>query len=280
MADLDQDTRVDGGDGRYTATLAPAWEIWGPCGGYVATVLLRAAGAHSAFPRPTSLMVHFVGVGRFAPVDLETETVRAGRRSESVRVRMTQEGRAVAEALVWTVADHDPAAGGLTYDWTTHPDPPAPEGLAAMDELLPDPGRFAFWRNLECRPTDFLPPERWAVERPLAPTLRQWYRFRPRPAWDDPYVEAGRVTIVADLMGWPTVVRALEPGDEERWIAPNLDLTVTFHQPPADADWLFLDAEAPIATGDLVGAHGHVWAGDGRLLATSVQHMLARPVGR
>ena len=52
MGDLAVDTEVVGGDGHFTAQLSSDWEIWGPNGGYVAAVLLRAAGAHTRFDRP------------------------------------------------------------------------------------------------------------------------------------------------------------------------------------------------------------------------------------
>jgi hypothetical protein len=32
MGDLDSDTRLRGGDGRYQATLSEDWRIWGPNG--------------------------------------------------------------------------------------------------------------------------------------------------------------------------------------------------------------------------------------------------------
>ncbi len=91
MGDLEVDTRLTGGDGRWTAELDESWAIWGPCGGYVAAVLLRAAGAHAAFPRPATLSVQFLGVARFDRVELRAETLQAGRRSHCIRVTMTQE---------------------------------------------------------------------------------------------------------------------------------------------------------------------------------------------
>ena len=75
MGDLEVDTRVTGGGGHYTADLSAAWEIWGPCGGYVAAVLLRAAGAHSDFPRPVSLAVQFVAMGLSTQEKLDTGTL-------------------------------------------------------------------------------------------------------------------------------------------------------------------------------------------------------------
>jgi acyl-CoA thioesterase-2 len=278
MGDLEVDTRLDGGDGRWTATLRPDWEIWGPCGGYLAAILLRVASAHSPFPRPVSLTIHFLGVARFEPVDLVAETLVTGRRSQSLRISMTQDGRPITHAVVWTAADPD-GRPGIEYDWTNRPDVPAAEGLPGMDELRPeDAPPFPFWVNLESRPVDWLGPDRWETERPLAPVLQSWYRFRPTAVFDDPFVEAARVAMICDLLGWPAVVRALEPGMEERFIAPNLDLSVTFHQPPRGSEFLLLDAEAPIATGGTIGGTGRVWSEDGRLLASCTQQLLARPV--
>src|SRR5688572_8793063 len=105
MGNLADETKVEGGGGRWTASFHPDWEIWGPNGGYVAAVALRAAGAHTDMPRPASLLCHYLGVGKFAPVDIETKTLRKAKRAESVRVSITQEGKPIAEALVWCVAD-------------------------------------------------------------------------------------------------------------------------------------------------------------------------------
>jgi acyl-CoA thioesterase len=280
MGDLEEDTRLDGGDGRWTATLSPSWEIWGPCGSYLAAVLLRAAGAHSAFPRPVSLSVHFLGVARSEPVEVVSETMQRGRRSESIRLTMTQEGRPISQALVWIVADPD-GREGIEYDWTEPPDVDGPVGLATMDELRPEEARvFPFWQNLEDRPLDWLGPEAWATARPLAPTIQSWFRFRPQAVYEDPFLEAARVAVLCDLLGWPSAVMALEPGVEEQWMAPNLDVSVTFHQPPDGSEFLLLDAGSPIATGGVIGGSGRVWSEDGRLLATAVQQMLARPVPR
>jgi len=277
MGDLEVDTRLSGGDGRWTAELDPSWAIWGPCGGYVAAVLLRAAGAHSLFPQPATMSVQFLGVARFEPVDLVTETLQAGRRSQAIRVSMTQGDRPISHAVVWTVAEPD-GRDGLHYDWTAPPDLPGPDGLDTSEELRDEPPPFPFWDNMESRPTDWLGPEAWEKARPLEPVLRSWYRLRPTPTFDDPFLEAARVAMVCDLMGWPSVVRALQPGQEMTWMAPNLDCNVTFHQPPGDSEFLLLDAESPLATGGTIGAVGRVWSEDRRLLASTIYQMLTRPV--
>src|SRR5947199_10840029 len=105
MGDLAIDTAVEGHDGRYTARFSRDWEIWGPMGGYVAAVALQAAGAHSRFDRPASLVGHFLGVADFREVQLTTVTKRAASRAESIAVSMTQDGKHVFEALVWNVAE-------------------------------------------------------------------------------------------------------------------------------------------------------------------------------
>ena len=46
MGDLGTDTQVEQVDeGRFRATPSPAWNIWGPMGGYIASFALRAVGA-------------------------------------------------------------------------------------------------------------------------------------------------------------------------------------------------------------------------------------------
>src|SRR5438128_3645487 len=105
MGDFTTDTDVKlVADGLYAATLHPDWEIWGPMGGYVAAVALRAAGAHSRFDRPASLVGHFLGVADFDEVQLTTTTRRAASRAESIAVSMSQRGKPIFDALVWSVA--------------------------------------------------------------------------------------------------------------------------------------------------------------------------------
>lgn len=275
MGDFAIDTAIEGGDGRYTATLSRDWEIWGPNGGYIAAVLLRAAGAHSGLPRPATLAVHFLGSARFEEVQISTETLRAGRRSESIRVSMRQGDRPIAEAMAWTVSDD---VAGPEHDWTAMPDAPGPEDLRPLKELLAEEGEtiFPFWDNLELRPTRWLTRAQWEVERPMEPRIRGWFRFAPTPVFADPFVEAARVALLLDTEGWPAATQAMEPAHSREWMAPNMDLHVTFHKPPDGAAWLLCDAHAPLAHGGLIGATATVWSPDGRLLGTAIQQMMLR----
>src|SRR5437016_8598459 len=91
MGDLAEDTAVHGADGRFVADLSPEWEIWGPSGGYVASVAVRAAAAHAGFERPASFSCHFLSVARFEQVQIDVRTLRTSRRAESVAVSMSQD---------------------------------------------------------------------------------------------------------------------------------------------------------------------------------------------
>jgi hypothetical protein len=53
-ADLERATRVQARDGGFVAELSRDWEIWGPNGGYLATIALRAAGMVAQIQRPAS----------------------------------------------------------------------------------------------------------------------------------------------------------------------------------------------------------------------------------
>jgi acyl-CoA thioesterase-2 len=269
MGDLTEDTAVRGEDGRYTAALSEDWRIWGPSGGYVASIALRAAGAHAAFDRPATFSCHFLSVARFEPVELHVRTMRRTKRAESVAVAMSQDGVAVLEATAWFVA---PGAG-LVHDHAAMP-PVAPHaGLPLVTELVP-PGSespFPFWQHFDHKPLEW-----WddPADRPAgAPVFRGWYRYTPVATFSDPVVDACRSLILLDTMSWPSAVRAHPP--DHHWMAPNLDVSAQFHRAAPDTEWLLADGVAPVAEDGLIGFRSHVWAG-GALLASGAGQLLCR----
>ncbi|MCU1353927.1 MAG: acyl-CoA thioesterase [Acidimicrobiales bacterium] len=276
MGDLDLDTRVHGSDGSYAAHLNEDWNIWGPNGGYLGAVLLRAAGTHAALPRPASLAVTFLARATFEAVEIQTVTLRRTRRAEAVRATMIQGDRIVAEALAWFV---DVDLDGLEHDVTTMPAAPPPEQVRSWDALvqeldLPRPP-FRFWDNIDYRPTDFR--EEWPPPGPLPPVAEAWFEFRPRAVFDEPLVDAGRLVIVLDTMGWPAGTRAHAwswPVDVQPWVAPSLDLHVRFHRFVPTSARLFTRLEAPVSGDGLLSAEGRTWSEDGTLLASAASQML------
>jgi acyl-CoA thioesterase II len=272
MGDFAAETAVEARDGRWRATLSRDWEIWGPNGGYVAAIALRAAGAATALRRPASFAGHFLSVAEFDAVDLEVTTLRAAKRAASLRVSMSQKGRPIFEAIVWVVGEGE----GLQHDDAVMPAVPAPSELRSIEELVPPEDlqqRYKFWENFEARPIDFVP---WAARVPGRPAWCEWYRFRPSCSLDDPFVDAARSLLLIDTMGWPAACRA-HPRDSG-FVAPSLDVAVQFHRLAPDSEWLLVDAVAPVAAEGLIAGQGRVWSADGRLLASGGGQLLCRPV--
>lgn len=206
MGDFAVDTAIEGGDGRYRATLSRDWEIWGPNGGYVAAIALRAAGAASRFARPASFSAQFLSAARFEEVQIKVEVLRATRVADALLVRLDQGDRPILTALVWTVDEVD----GLVHDVAPLADVPGPSEVPSVDartaEGAGDRPSFVFWENLESRPLTWI--EKFEDREPSEPVVRGWYRYRPRATFDDPFVDAARGLLLIDTMGWPAAVRA------------------------------------------------------------------------
>ncbi|MBX3314976.1 MAG: thioesterase family protein [Actinobacteria bacterium] len=274
MGDLAADTAVEPlGDGRYRAMVSQDWEIWGPMGGYVASIALRAAGAESPQPRPAALSCHYLGVAAFEPVDIVVEPLREARTAASHRVSITQGDRPILDALVWSIGDVE----GLEHDETTAPEVPGPDELASMRDLVP-PGEgppFRFWENLDAKPIDF--EADWPPDGPRPASWQEWLRFEPTATYADPWEDAARSVILVDLPSWPAANRP-HAWKQPPFTAPTLDLNVAFHQPTSDEPWLLCDGTAPLAAGGLFGWTARVWSPSGRLHASGGGQCLYRRI--
>jgi acyl-CoA thioesterase II len=275
VGDLASDTAVESvGGGRYAALLSRDWEIWGPMGGYVAAIALRAAGAESPFARPASFFCHYLSVAGFGRVDLEVSTLRAGRAALSQRVRVTQDDKAILDAAVWSVGDNE----GLDHNDATPPDVPGPESLQTIEEALPErPRSFAFWDNVEMRPVRISP--QWPPPEPLAPQWQAWCRFRPVATFaDDPWADACRSVILIDVQSWPAASQRHAWREPHGFIAPSLDLYVAFHRPTPTEPWLLADGFAPVSGDGMIGWTGRLWTPGGALVASGGGQALYRRV--
>jgi acyl-CoA thioesterase II len=288
VGDLSIDTAVEpvgnGGntDGRqrYVGKLSPDWAIWGPNGGYVASMALRAAGLALGRARPVSIMAHFLGVAAFDRVDLDVIVLRTSRFATSARVSLTQGERPILEALVWGLD-----AGGVALAHDIAPAPQVPthdevpsreERLAAIPPDQPQPPVLPFFDNLDQHPLGWR--DEWPPPGPEEPRARWWTRFRPTSLFTDPWVDACRLLIPIDTMGWPAASMAHAHVDPPQAVAVTVDLSVRFHR-QADDEWLLVEAESPVAADGLVAATGRVWDRSGALLASGGQTMLCRPAG-
>ena len=277
VGDLAADTAVEQVDeGRYTARLSRAWEIWGPMGGYVAAVAVRAAGCESPFDRPASFSCHYLGVAAFDEVQVAVVPVRIGRGTASQRVSITQGDRPIMEAIVWSI----PETEGLEHDESALPDGVlGPEGYKPVEELVgPDDPKppFPFWDNFESRPLDFVRP--WPPDRPLAPRWRSWLRFQVWKPGAEPWLEAARLVLLADLPSWPSGNKP-HAHSQHAFFAPTLDLQVSLQRLVPDEQWLLLEGTSPVAADGMMAFTSRLWTPSGQLVASAGGQTLFRRGG-
>jgi len=256
---LDEATWLEGENGHFSTRLDEAWEIWGPSGGYLAAIALRAAGLCAEIARPASFYCHFLSAPTFEKVELRVDLLKRGRRSEALTVAMTQRGKPVLRALVRTVAD----APGYRHQETE-----APAVAPADASTLVKPAQYSFWNNVTWRQ-----PER--SEASAVAVVRDWLRFEPVACFDDPFIDAARPLILLDTFGWPAVYERYRGAD---YTAPNLDICVNFHRSAAGSEWLLVDHECPVADEGLLGVSGRIWSDDGRLLASGIAQLCCIPL--
>jgi acyl-CoA thioesterase len=269
MGDLAADTAIEAvGPGRYRAHISKDWELWGPSGGYLAAIALRTAGAHTRMAKPASISCHYLAIGRFTAVELEVTTLQSGRRAESLRVSMVQDGKLILEAIVRTVAAE---VAALQQQLARMPDVPMPDELPSAASTVLGGARWSsapFWQRIEVRPA-FL-----AGEVGHEALVRGWDRFQPRGTFaGDTWLDASRVVVLIDCVPFPAA-RAGLPGGS--YIAPSLDLYVAFHDAAPEQEWLLVEGRGLAAAGGLVSGRAHVWSEDGRPLASGMQQMLCQ----
>jgi acyl-CoA thioesterase II len=266
---LAEDTNVREEGGKLTASLSRNWEIWGPNGGYVSAIALRAAGS-IAPPghRPATFSGQYLSVGQFAPAEIEVEAVRKGRNAWCINVALVQNGKRFLQAQVWTTNKSE----GPHKLERKMPGVKLPAELKTWAELEPlkkDEKPFRFWDNIEAKPARHF--GRGNAD-PAGSILQAWHRYAGFAATDDPFLDFSRALILIDTLQWPAFNRGLAeyPG----YIAPSLDVTVWFHSAPGPAEWLLADAHADTATGGLIHGGVDIWTEDGRLIASGGSNML------
>jgi acyl-CoA thioesterase len=272
MGSLDADTRLTGEGDTYLAELSREWEIWGPNGGYIASIALRAAGRHSGRVRPASIAAHFLGVANFGPIEVRCRTLRSTRVATSTLVELVQDGKPIVAAMVWSTDD----IPGLEFQTSRRPEEVGePETFASSRERLAAVAieEHPFYRNIDLRPIDWI--EDWDNRPQGEPTNRAWYRFVPDETFDDPWIDAMRSLILVDLEIWPCVGRGV--AGDFAFYGPSIDVECRFHHIANDEPWLRTEGEASVGHDGLIGGSVEVWARDGRLVASGGGTLLCRP---
>jgi acyl-CoA thioesterase II len=267
---LADDTAVRDEGGALTATLSRNWEIWGPNGGYISAIALRAAG-RIAPPdhRPATFSAQYLSAGQFAEAEVTAEAVKKGRNAWCINVALSQNGKRFVQAQVWTTNKSD----GPKMQGRKMPDVPPHAALKSWPELFTrkedDGPHFRFWDNFVGKPVrqrqvnDF---------DPRGSVLEEWYRYTDFETATDPFLDFARALILIDTLQWPAFCRGL--AEKPNYIAPSLDVTAWFHDAPGSAEWLLAHARADTARGGLIQGGVEIWSEDGRLIATGGSNML------
>ncbi|KAF4908973.1 hypothetical protein CGCF415_v006216 [Colletotrichum fructicola] len=264
--DATQVTKVD--SKVYLANLASAWCIGSvPNGGYVASVILRAASLHlAARGQPDTISAHFEYPNRteVGPAILIVEEVKLGRNLSTVHITLYQHellqsapwfsAKSRRNVLAYLTNARISLEKGLTLDsgWTMTP-PPKPVDFAALS-LDEDPHWFrrdkmtaravSFARahnNLE----HYVPRE--GVRRGMAD---MWLRFKAGQRFTN-----ASLGYIADA--YPTIVEAWRPrrgeeqtpfrSDEMFWYPTlSLNLDVKRSLPENGVEWLFIRCLAKV----------------------------------
>lgn len=280
MGDLDDDTRIEHLSGhRYRAAVSEDWNLWGPVGGYVASLALRAAGAHTGMSRPASLSCHYLAPARFEAVDIEVRSMRMSRRAESLSVLITQAEMPILQALVWTVAAH---VAGPEDELSPVPRVPPPERLdefafdrdvAVSNAAGTAAATATLWKNLELRKVPVEPRDHQCGTT----EVHTWERFRPRSCFVDPWLDACREVISIDTAIFPAVATVL---GERRFVAPSMDLNVAFHAPPPADEYLLVTGRGTAARDGLLCGTAEVRTPTGVLTASGGSQLLCSRVER
>ena len=246
--------------GPYTfeAAVNPEWTIVGkPNGGYLLSMLGRAAASVSRHDHVIAASAHYLSAPAPGPVVIEVEPLRSGRSAGQVRARLSQDGGLCVEALVTTSElDRDtapywehglPRMGHVAY-----------EDCTRMLPRTPDGGRVAMMDQLEVR----LEPDSsgFTTGRPSGRgELRGWLALPDHEQFDP-------ISLLLAVDAFPPATFDIEFAG---WV-PTLELTVYVRALPAPGPVRVLQRAQLIDAGR-VDETCYVWDRMGRLVAHGSQ---------
>ena len=271
-------TRLSGDGGHYQIDLDPHWMGFHTLfGGYLAAVAMRAASQASGFRRAASLSCHFLQGGRPGPTEVVVESLRANKRSESLRVSLLQQDQRILEALVWIGREGD----GFTLDHGSIPEiPPASAFRDRREQVLAIGNPVSpVWDRVETR---FCDRQLYEAARPDEPDVDAWCRLRDSHPYEDALEDALRITAIADGSFHDPLYRLIggDPQDYE-YSTPTVELSVHFHRAAPGSEWLFSRARCDQAAAGLVTGSARFWSGDtGQLVASARSNLACRPIAK
>ena len=271
-------TRLSGDGGRYQIDLNPHWMGFHTLfGGYLAAIAMRAASQASGFRRAASLSCHFLRGGQPGPAEVVVESLRANKRSESLRVSLIQQQERILEALVWIGVEGE----GFTLSHDPIPDVPPASALRDRREqvLASRTAVSPVWDRVEAR---FCDRRLYEPARPEEPDVDAWCRLRDSQPYEDALEDALRITAIADGVFHDPLYRLLGGDPQEyEYAVPTMELSIHFHRAAPGSEWLFCRAHCNQAAAGLVTSSARFWSGDtGQLVASARSNLACRPIAK
>jgi Thioesterase-like superfamily len=248
--------------GRWTAQVAPGWDIGGhPHGGYLMALAARIALGVTGRDHPLSITAHFLRSPANAPVTAKPSLLRAGRSTSVAAVDLCQDGQPILATL--TTTGRVPATPAPIFQRDRAPTLPAPDDC--IDVSRPD---SPFRQNLHDKVDIRLDPATvgWAFGQPgRAAESQGWVRprdgFEPDPLFLLLAVDAlPPVTFDFGLFGW----------------APTVELTALLRGAPAPG-WLRVVMRSQLIDDGWLDEDVEVWDSADRLVAQGRQLAGYRP---
>lgn len=246
------------GDGRYTATIQPSWDIGGIAnGGYLIAIAARAIADAVGRP-PLTVTAHYLAPGRSGDCTVAVEVVRSGRRTATATARLRNEDGDVI-VLLGTFGEQQP--GGVAVIDAEPPQLPPfekcvrtapPVELSGLGERV----------HVRIHPVD----AGFREGRPSGKAeVRGWFAFADS-APDTQQPDAFTLLQAADAF---VPVCFNRPEVPVAW-APTLELTVHVRGIPAPGPLRCRFSSRFIQDG-MFEEDGELWDSSGRLVAQSRQ---------
>jgi acyl-CoA thioesterase len=256
-------------DETFGARLDRGWWVddrrahtYGPNGGYVASIILRALSAAVDDPAraPRSLNVHYATPPTEGEVTVRPVIERRGKHATLCSARVYQEDRLVALAVA---SFSTPRPGGPEFCDLVPPDAPAPE---TVERVVVRPDGPPVRKRWDMRWTIGRAPNRDEQQAPREALAGGWIRL------DEPQVlDAPAVAALMDAWTPPVYLRA-----GTLLAVPTVNLSIHFRTslplPGATPDdFLLAIFRTNAASEGFIEEDGEVWSADGRLVAQSRQ---------
>ena len=240
----------------YEAHIADGWDILGNAnGGYLMALGARAM-AEASRPHPFTVTAHFLSPGMAGPISIHPETLKTGRRLNTMRASVRGPEKTIIE-LLGSFGEVEDVDGAVLVD-AQPPELPSPEQcchIIGSEKGFPPP--IVDRLEMRLHPDDA---SLFQGQSSGKPVVRGWARLL-----DNEPVDAFGLMLIADAFP-PTIFNARLP---VAWV-PTVEMTVQIRAIPAKG-WLRCKFSTRFITGGMLEEDGEIWDSNGRLVALSRQ---------